>query len=315
MSTDPSVESGDTDESERPDESDSLSGRASERRATGDELTEEDQIAGELAVLEAENERLRSEYARARQAQYRRSALALALLGVLAGAGGLLFPTARTVLFALAGTGLFLGVLTFYLSPEQFLPATVGREIYRALAANERAVVDELGLRETPVYVPTESGVRLYLRQSSAESLPDEADLSETFVVTDETRGVAFQPTGEALFAEFDRALTGELGSEPDELVRQLRDGLVEQFELLESTEQSVPPDATAAEGELTVGLTDSAYGPVDEFDHPVPSVLGVGLARGLDTPVEVTVESDGTDRVDAVIRCRWPSSESDRPE
>jgi hypothetical protein len=307
MSTDPSVESGDTDETERLDESDSRPGTASESRTTDGELPEGDRLAGELAVLEAENERLRSEYARARQTQYRRSALALALLGVLAAVGGLLFPTARTVLFALAGTGLFLGILTYYLSPEQFLPATVGRDIYRALAGNERAVVDELGLRETLVYVPTESGARLYLQQSSTESLPDSAALSETFVVTDETRGVAFQPTGEALFTEFDRALTGELGSEPDEIARQLRDGLVEQFELLESTEQSVPPDATAAEGELTVGLTDSAYGPVDEFDHPVPSVLGVGLARGLDTPIEVTVESDGNDRVDAVIRCQWP--------
>lgn len=286
---------------------------AAKAAESDDDLSEQERLAGELAVLQAENERLRNDYARLQQTQYRRSAIALCALGGVAGAGAVLFPTARTVLFALAGTGLVLGVLTYYLSPEQFLPATVGRDIYGALATNEHAVVDELGLSDTRLYVPTEqSRVRLFVPQSTATDLPDEAALSETFVLTDDNRGVAFQPTGQTLFAEFEQSLTGDLATDPDDLAQQLREGLVEQFELLASTEQSVPGETTAEEGELTVGITDSAFGPVEQFDHPVASFLGVGLARGLETAVEVRVE-EGSDRVDAVVTCRWPPEPDDR--
>lgn len=304
MSADPPVEAAARDADETLAEGDATDPE--------DGLPEEERLAGELAVLEAENEQLRTEYARLQQTQYRRSAVALAVLGALAAVGGLLFPTARAVLLALAGTGLFLGVLTYYLSPEQFLPASVGREVYGALAANERAVVDELGLSDGRLYVPVEGRVRLYVPGSTGDSLPDDDALGETFVVG-EGRGVAFQPTGQALFAEFERALTGELADEPAELARQLREGLVEQFELVESTEQSVPEETTAESGELRVGVTGSAFGSVEQFDHPVPSVLGVGLARGLDEAVAVEV-GDGSERVDALVTCRWPVGEDERP-
>ncbi|MGA9402004.1 hypothetical protein [Haladaptatus sp.] len=46
--------------------------------------------------------------------------------GALVAVGGLLFPTSRTVLFALVGTGLFGAVLIYFLTPEQFVSAAVG---------------------------------------------------------------------------------------------------------------------------------------------------------------------------------------------
>ncbi len=288
--------------------------RQANQSTRDEEVDEQERLAGELAVIEAENERLRTEYARLQQTQYRQTAIALGVTGLIAAVGAVLFPTARTVLFALAGTGLFLAILTYFLAPEQFLPATVGRDIYGTLAANERAVVDELGLCETRIYFPLDSQqqVRLYVPQSSSAPLPDETALADTFVVTPACRGLSLQPTGNALFEQFERALTDELASEPAPLAAQLRDALVEQFELVESAEQSVPADVTREQGELTVGGLTSVYGAVEQFDHPVVSFLGVGLARGLQQPVEVAVEPDGNDRVDFVVTCRWPHDPSE---
>lgn len=279
--------------------------RAENQPPADEDLSDSNRLAGQLAVLEAENERLRSEYARLRQTQYRRTALALGGLGIAGVLGALLIPTARTVLLALGGTGIFLGVLTYYLSPERFLPATVGRGIYSTLADNERAVVDELGLSDRRVYIPLDerSETRLYTPQTTATSLPEKEALTDLFVV--DNRGVSVRPTGDALFAEFERALTGDFSAEPAEITEQLSTGLREQFELVEGTEHSVPADVDREAGEVSIGVTDSVYGPLDQFDHPVVSFLAVGLARGLDTPVEASIETD-TDRADAVVICRW---------
>jgi len=271
----------------------------------GEKLSERERLAGELARLETENERLRAEYARSRQAQYRQTAVALGAVGVLAAVGAVLFAGARTVLFALAGTGIFLGILTYYLAPEQFLPAAVGRDVYGAMAATHEKMVSELGLSDDRVYIPTpEGGVRLYVPQRSAGALPEGEAVEEAFVVFDGGRGLSLRPTGEGLYGEFERALSGDLAATPAETGSQLTDALVEQFELVASVEQSA--SGSAEEGQLTVGVVDSAYGPLDRFDHPIVSFLGVGLARALGTPVAVTVARDGNDRVDAVVTCRW---------
>ncbi len=276
------------------------------------DIDEQERLAGEVAVLEAENERLRNDLARQRQSEHRNAAVGLVALGLVAAVAGILFPTTRTVLFALAGTGLFLGVLTYYLSPEQFLPVQVGRGIYGTLAENERAVIDELGLDDRQLYVPAGEEVRLYVPQHTATDLPDRSALTATFVSGADHRGVSLQPTGQPLFEAVEETLTGELAAEPAELTSQLREALVEHFELLSSSEQSVPSETTADAGELSVGVTDSVYGSVAQFDHPVVSLLGVGLARGLETPVEVSVD-DGNDRVDAVVRCQWPPELADQ--
>jgi len=62
----------------------------------------------------------------------------LALVGVGAALGAVVFPDGREVLFALAAVGLFGGVLTYYLTPGTFVAAdVVGERIYAAMAANE----------------------------------------------------------------------------------------------------------------------------------------------------------------------------------
>ena len=285
----------------RPDASEAGSGETDRT-----DRTERAVLAGQLEVLTEENRRLRAEYARARRTRYRRSALGLAALGTVCALAGTIFPDARTVLFALAGTGLFTGVLTYYLTPERFLAAAIGRDVYAALAGNEQALASELGLQETSIYVPREEGdppAWLFVPHRSDYELPAADALNDLFVVTESerSRGVSLRPTGAPLHAEFDRALADDLASDPGRLADQLAEGLVEQFELLDSATTDVDP----AGGRVSIAVAESAYGPLERFDHPVASFLGVGLAHGLDVPVTVeTTPADG--RADSLVTCRW---------
>lgn len=269
------------------------------------EDAQEESLVAEVEVLREENRRLREEFARARRTQYRRTAITLAGIGVLAGIAGVLFADARTVLFALGGTGVFFGVLVYYLSPEQFISADVGRRVYEALAQNEAATVAELGLQNDRVYVPVGDSVedvRLFVPQRSEYELPDAEALADTFVVPDEPagRGLALEPTGGPLAVDFRQAAT-DVVDDPTAIAPALADALVEQFELVASADSDVDPEA----GRLTVGVTESVYGSVDRFDHPVASFLAVGLASALDTPVTTKV-STGDDRVDYLVTCQW---------
>lgn len=130
------------DEAEQADREDTVleSSTADVSAASAEESTpaaESDlEQTARAELLAEENRRLRAEYARTQQTRYRRTAYGLAALGVLAVLGGLLFPNARGVLFALGGTGLFGGLLTLYLTPGQFVAADVGERVYAAMAAN-----------------------------------------------------------------------------------------------------------------------------------------------------------------------------------
>lgn len=290
-----------------PDEAEADSGRSDDAET----LPDRDTLAGRIAVLEAENERLREEYARAKSSRYRQTALGLAGVGALAMVAGLLFAPARTVLLALGGTGVFLGVLTYFIAPEQFIPASVGREVYGSLAASLEAAVAELGLSDDRVYVPageaSGGGTRLYVPQEAGAPVPDDEALSEAFVVGDGARGLAVSPTGAALFEEFERSIAGDPASDPEDLVGQVADALVDGFELAAGVETDVEPGSDAAAGRLTVGVTGSSYGSVDRFDHPVASLSAVALASALDVPVGVSVDPAPNDRADVLVACRWP--------
>ncbi|MFA9504411.1 hypothetical protein ACERIM_16740 [Natrinema sp. H-ect1] len=268
------------------------------------------ELAARAELLEAENERLRSEYARARHSQYRRTAAGLALVGVLAGLAGLLFPDARDVLFALAAVGLFGGVLTYYVTPETFVAAGVGERIYAAMATNEAAIAAELGLADDRIYLPTGSaeGMRLYVPQGTPGELPDIAERSGPIVTEPDHRGLVLEPTGAALFESFERALSGELATTPEPLATQLTDGLVEQFELADSAKS----DVDAASGRVTVAIVDSAFGAVDRFDHPIASFLAVGFGTGLERPIRLEVAA-GDDRSDWLVTCRWDFGADER--
>lgn len=278
---------------------------------TDDEPTEgersREELRTQLEVLRDENQQLRESYTRAKQTQYRRTAVGLGVLGSLAVVGGILVSSASDVLFALGGIGLFGGLLTYYLTPEQSVSADVGRDVYASLADNEAAIADELGLSARRCYVPTptaESGVRLFVPQHDTGTLPDSKLLTQTVVVPDDDRirGLALEPSGQRLFDAFDDALTGSLADTPGGIAEQLTDAIVEQFELA----RSVTPEVDIASKRVTVAVADTVYGRVDRFDHPVASVLAVGLARGLDEPVSMEVTAATDDRSDYLVTCRW---------
>ncbi|MCU4974916.1 hypothetical protein OB955_19535 [Halobacteria archaeon AArc-m2/3/4] len=258
-------------------------------------------LTAENELLAEENDRLRSEYARARRSQYRTSATALVGLGILALVGGLLFADVRETLFVLAAIGLFVGVVTYYLTPTQFVSADVGERVYTNLAANEAAIAGELGLHDERHYLPGDQrrqGI-LYVPQHPDAQLP--TDPTTTFLTAREDRGLALETTGNALFEEFERTLTAELATTPSTLASQAVDGLVEQFELA----RSVEPDIDAEAGRATFAVGESAFGPVDRFDHPIASFLAVTVAIGLDRPVSLeVVPAEGG--ADWLVTCRW---------
>lgn len=261
-------------------------------------------LVAELEALRAEADRLRDSYVRARRTQYRRTAAGFAALGLLATAGGVAFPTTRTVLLALGGTGLFAAVLTWFVTPERFVAAGVGDAVFEALAENHERLCRELGLSDERIYVPTDdaaTGVRLYVPQRASGTVPDADALESLFVVTAEeaTRGVSLQPTGETLFREFEAALGGPLAGEPGELLVQVREAVVEQFEVAGGLRTDLDPDG----GRLTLDVVDGAYGDIARFDHPVVSTVAVALARGLDEAVRVELASEDDE---SVATLRW---------
>ncbi len=248
--------------------------------------------------LVAENERLRAQYARAKQAEYRRSALGLAGVGGLAALAAVLFPSVRDVLFALAATGGFAAVLTYYLTPERVVPASVGERVYAAWAENAATIAAELGLEGTERYVPGDAGVRLFVAQGEGP-VPEELD-GVFQAEEDGTRGIALRPAGDALFEEFEATLTGGLAERAGPLADQLAEGVAESFELVERA------DADADAGGATLAVEGSAYGDVTRFDHPVASLFAVGLARGLDKEIEVETVATPDGPAEYVVRASW---------
>jgi hypothetical protein len=274
-----------------------------------------DELEAQVELLTEENRRLREDYVRARRSRYRRTAIALAVVGLIAVGSGLVFLDSQAVLFALGGTGIFVGVLTWYLTPEQFVAASVGERVYAAFAETGTALTTELGLQDTHIYIPWDetagsaaTQVRLFIPQQAEYDLPAATDLDSVFVITDQEteRGVALYPTGGPLFREFERALADDLRASPSTLADQLVDGLVEQFELVETTTSEIDAD----HDQVVIGVSGSVYGSADRFDHPIASFLGVGFAVGLDRPITVEAETVEGDRADVLVTCSWSVTE-----
>lgn len=274
-------------------------------------LDERTTLAARVELLQEENQRLRQAFASARRAEYRRAAIGLAVVGALAVLGAVVFSTVRTVLLALGATGLFAAVISYYLTPERFVSATVGEYVYSAAVTDHDQLVAELGLQDAQIYVPTatagDQSARLFVPEHREYSLPDEDELDSLFVIPENTRqrGVAFAPTGAALFRESRQAVSGDVATVPNTLCDQLADATVEVFELAASVTTDVDP----TDGRASIGIDDSAYGDIDRFDHPIASLFATGLAVMLETPIAVDTTT-GDDRAEFIVTCRWEPEE-----
>lgn len=266
------------------------------------------ELAARVDLLERETRRLRRAARRQRRKRHRRAALALAVIGCVAGIGAAAFPAARTVLLALAGTGVFTAVLIYYLTPEQFVAASVGERVYAAVATFRADLVAALGLQDTAVYLPVPpddpslAGVRLFVPQHANYVLPAADDIDAPLVLTQDerARGLALRPTGAGLYREFEATEPDDVADTPAALAAQLGAALANVFELVDATRVSVADDGQR----VTLAVTGSAYGALDRVDHPVASFVATGLAVGLDRPVAMTVTPAADDRADYLVRC-----------
>jgi|GEM_PF-366353 len=321
--------------------------------AEDDAPAAEDNVSADgSGALAAENHRLRVAHADATGSQYRLTALALVGVGILAFVAALAFPSVREVLVAIGGAGVVLGIVTAYVPAGDNRPRTLDAALYGTLATNESGVCDALDLSDRLIYAPVADGqVRLVVPRNSgvaAADLPDRDALTSVFVDRgndngesnsdgDGPWGATFEPTGKSLLAETEAADGPLAGSDPEGAADRLCRFLVDRATLVASADPSV--DAEAGRARVTVG--ESAFGPLDGFDHPAVSVLGAGLATALDRPVSVTVTagegrdgesggtentaSDGTedgatagigDEADAdreggaVVTCRWATDD-----
>ncbi|MFC6723300.1 hypothetical protein ACFQE1_02595 [Halobium palmae] len=272
--------------------------------AVPDQTPTEAALSTRLEALTEENERLRRQYAEAQRSRYQRTALGLATLGAVAIGAGLLFAQRGSVLFILGGIGLFGALLTYYLTPERFIAADLGEQVYSSLARNQARLSAELGLSDIRVYVPDEGEqpAWLFIPQRTEYDLPSPEALASVLVVAedDHSRGVSLAPTGGGLYRLFDRTRSGPLASSPTELAAQVTDAVVEGFELADQAES----DIDAADGRLSIVITNGAYGGATHFDEPIASFVAVTVANGLGRPVRVEV----TDRSETehVVTCYW---------
>lgn len=243
----------------------------------------------EVSLLRTENERLRRELKRRTRTTYRRTALALLLVGAVSALAGLVVPAAREVLVIVGAIGIFGGVLTWYLTPETVLSASVAESLFDANASTIIALVAELGLVEESVYVPSTEhvgGAYLFLPLHAAYDLPETVESTFLTAGTERERGVALQPTG----AKLSRALDHSIGGDVDEseLPGVVAEAIVEQFELAANADAEIVDDT------LSLHVERPAIAGLDRPDHPVVSLACVTTARSLDQPVRAdTVDPD----------------------
>lgn len=283
------------------------------RNGVSEDVSESDlsraELLGEIQLLAQENNRLRRQRGGQVQKSYRRAAVGFFVLGFLSAGAAFAVPESQTILFSLAGVGLFTGVLTFWLTPSQVISAPVGDRVYSAYAATGEALVSDLDLQETFVYLPAPTNlteavdVRLYVPQSTQYVLPDQSALGSLFVADgdDRSRGVSVVPTGASLVTEFEAGQVEQPGN-VEELAGAVADALVEGFELVDRATATVDPNG----GAITIGVRGSSFGALDRFDHPVGSFVASALANELDVPVSMETRTADDRGTEFVVDCRW---------
>ena len=280
-----------------------------ERRMKNDELEKEKEddleYRGEFELLREENRRLRNDYRRIRQKQYRRTAVGLLVTGVFSVVAAQLAPMSRDVLYALGFTGVFGGILVYYLTPERFVTASVAEHIYDALRENESDIVSELDLEDSRYYLPTpslvDSNVRLYIPLNPVHQLPTGGDLDSVFTLgdEDEKHGVSFHPVGDRMVQEVEKSMAAD-SDDVASVSNLVVDAVVGDFELVESA------DWEKHEKGVTVGVEEPVIDP--GLDDPVTSFIASGYAYWLEENIEVEISE--TERYDHLIEVRFVSSE-----
>jgi hypothetical protein len=272
-----------------------------------DSMTDDGEDDGDqLTHLTEENERPRRKseqsQARGKRRQWRKIALAVLLLASINMlVAAFLYPANQTVLLALGGTGLFLGLLVVAMRPER---DGLDESVFRVVGQNNAGIVRELDLEDVHVYVPSaDTSAHLFVPRQAGFEVPHGDDRPVTIDTDPGFRGgLTLYPTGSALLVRFEEIHPSPIPEEPEELARHLCEALEDGFEIAETAH----PDVDASSGRATVTLAGTAFGPVDQFDHPVRSFLGVGLAVGLGIPVSVESVTETGEDSEFEVRYTW---------
>ncbi|MDB2262086.1 hypothetical protein PM035_14740 [Halorubrum ezzemoulense] len=241
-------------------------------------------------VLQTENERLRTDYARARVISYKKTALALAVLGVIAILGGVILPDVRAVLFVIGAIGLFSGVMTWYLTPGRVVPVSVGESVYDGAMMTLTNLRDELGLQPITVYVPHGTQTRAFIPREHDFEIPE--NISHVFPGdTSGSGGLTFTPSGQELTREVDEIRTTHDPSTTLGAVEQIANSLVEHFEVADD----IVVEKSTVVREVKITITDPAFGPVTRLDHPIVSALACAAAQSVNAPVVIDSVDDTT--------------------
>jgi hypothetical protein len=239
-------------------------------------------------VLQTENERLRTDYARARVISYRKTALALAVIGIVATLGGVMLPDVRAVLFVTGAIGLFSGVMTWSLTPGRVVPVSVGESVYDGAMMTLTDLKDELGLQPITVYVPRGTQTRGFIPREHDFEIPE--NISHVFPGdTSGSGGLTFTPSGQELTREVDEIRTAQDPSTALGAVEQIANSLVEHFEVAD--EIVVKKSKRVRKVEITV--SGSAFGPLTRLDHPIVSALACAAAQSANAPVVIDSVDD----------------------
>jgi len=282
-------------------------------RKTTNNVVENDGIPAALdrkvRILTERTNELHADSLRARDAQHRSLATALAgtgisviFLGILLGAHDTPGSVPSTTVTVVGGIGLFIGIFLYYVTPEHFVTAAVVTAVCQTLDAVSRPLSEGV---TTPVYT--------YASGSGAET-EVHLELSQTTVSTDggETMEEHFDkntntpesplnqvvPTGLPLYREVGPSPPYSEGSTRERSLR-LAETLNSPLGLVGSVEAVWEPD------QLSVRIADSTCGPIDRFDHPVPSLLACGLAMETQSKVVVETERLDTADFDWQVTCR----------
>lgn len=246
------------------------------------------------------------------KSRHTRTAFMLAVVGIAFGAMGFIVASAREILFTLAATGLFGAVLTRFLTPQQLVPIDIAEGIYSTLALNELSFVEQMGLSSTRVYATTESGLRLFVPEvdtydRSLFSTDEGVDGPYISGETESRSGLVLRPVAEPLLRGFEERQDGTFSSVPEEAALTLSEGLTHSLEFA----SSVKTDLDTDDGRVTFEVVEFLLGPSTQFDHPVVSFLGAGLATALDVPIDVEVTNPRQgDKERMIVTCQWNPGE-----
>lgn len=198
--------------------------------------------------------------------------LGFAAVGVVLVGSGVALPALDSVLFSWGAFALVVAALLRFVTGDTAVPASVVSDVYTTMAANSDRDRDPNAPQR---YVPDDGGVRLDGRE----------------------------PVGERLLARVDADT--DPATAPSERAAQLVDALVNHLEIADHAAATVREDGATVTVRSRIA-TD------ERRDHPVVSVVGVGLAGALDRPVVVETggEGDGLE-----LTCRWDAGESGATE